>query len=1021
MRLGPLQLDNPSWLLLAPVFALVALLIARQTLSGMGTRARRVALGLRIVVIVLLAIAAAGPKWRKESDSVAVTVILDASRSVATRTLADTEEFVRREGKQAQKEDLVGIVTAARDAYVQSLPGRVGIPLDLRDVGATDGTNLESALRLGMAVMPQSSANRILLVSDGNETTGSLLAAAKSAQAAGVPIDVLPQRFVRDREVIVERVVVPATAREGDTVKVRALFTATRATRGRLNILMNGVPQRLTDDADKTGAMIDVPSGTSRQEVSIPLPRGRDNVRFEAVFEPETGGDTIIENNRATGVTFVSGEGRVLVLSNDARDDESLIEALRGSGLVVVRRSPQEGFDSLGTLGSFEGVVMVNTAASDFSLKQQEELLAYVRDLGGGMVVIGGDKSFGAGGWNGSPLAEAWPIRLDPPQKRQMPRGALALVMHSCEVPRGNYWGKRTAEAAIEALAARDLVGIYEHSPTGGSGTVHPLSEVGDKSAALRAANSMNYGDAPSFVPMLQAALTQLRGVSAGQKHVILISDGDPAPPTDAMIAEFVAARISISTVCVFPHMNVGGDLRKMEDIARKSGGTYHEVTKAGELESLPQIFIKEAQIVKRSLLWEGEPFSPKIDTPGTEGMRGIGALPNIVGYVVTADKEGLAQVVLRGQENDPVLAQWQYGLGRVVTYASDATSRWSSAWLPWSQYEAFWAQHVRWAMRPSANPNLRVVTQDEGERTRIIVEAVDDKGDRQNFLTWQAAAVTPDNKSLPFTLQQVGPGRYETTVPTPFSGSYTLNMGYSERQPDGKTARGGVQAVVTRPFADEYRALSDNAPLLEQIAKLTGGRVLTSFSSTDNLWLRDGLKLPVALTPIALLVAILAAAMFLADVAVRRVRIDVRAMLANAARGLRAGPVREGAKLDSLRTARARAGKAMDQRGSGSAAGGMAGFGGSTTEPVPLASANTKFEASESELSAASRAASTFAEQSLGGAGSTRGTAGQPASAGQDANKGVGQEEGMSRLLKAKRRVQDGGEQAPTRTPDKP
>jgi len=998
MRFGPLQLDSPYWLLLAIPAIVLTIWIGRKSLSGMGTTARRVALGIRVVVLLLLLIAASDPKWRLESDSVAVTVIADASRSMNTNSLQQAEAFLQQASTTAKPNDLVGLVTAAKDAYVQSLPGRVGSPLDVRDVGSTESTNLETAVRLGMAVMPQTSANRILLVSDGNETSGSLLAAAKSAQAAGVPIDVIPQRFLRDREVIMERVIVPATAREGDTVKVRALMTATKATRGRLNILMNGVPQKLTDDPGATGAMIEVPAGTSRQEVSIPLPRGRDNVRFEAVFEPITGGDTIIENNRATGVTFVSGEGRVLVLATDSQESTPLIKSLRASGLIVVTRAPQDGFDSLATLGSFEGVVLVNTAASEFSLKQQEELLAYVRDLGGGLIVVGGDKSFGAGGWIGSPVADALPVRLDPPQKRQMPRGALGLVMHSCEAPQGNYWGKRTAEAAIEALSARDLVGIYEHSPMGGDGVVFPMSEVGNKVAALQAANSMNYGDAPSFVPMLQSALTQLRNVAAGQKHVILISDGDPSAPGDAMLQDFIAAKISISTVAVFPHMNIGGDLRKMEDIAKATGGTYHEVTKNGQLESLPQIFIKEAQVIKRTLLWEGEGFSPKLDQPGTEGMRGIGRLPPIQGYVVTADKEGLAQVVLRGQENDPVLAQWQYGLGRVVTWAGDATSRWSASWLPWSQFEAFWSQHVRWAMRPAANPNLRVVTQEEGDRTRIIVEALDDKGERQNFLAWQAAAVTPDNRSVPFTLQQVGPGRYEATLPTAASGSYTVNLGYSERAADGRQTRGSVQAVITRPFADEFRALSDNAPLLEQVAKLTGGRVLSDFQAKDELWLREGLTMPVALRTIGLAVAMVALGLLLTDVAVRRVRIDPAVIAAAFRRALGQGPAKTAGGLDALRTARGRAQASIDRRQSGQT-GTAIPLAPDTAEPT----ASRKFEASDDELSKAAREAASFAEQAAAKIEDRRKP--QP---GTQTGSDKPEEEGMSRLMRAKKRAKD-------------
>ncbi|MFN8818318.1 MAG: glutamine amidotransferase [bacterium] len=1024
--LGIIQFDRPAWLLLLPVAAALVVWIGRKSLSGMGTTTRRVALGIRLAVLALLIGAMAEPQFRREADSVSVSFVLDASRSLRDMQ-AVARQYIDESSRTARDKDQVALVTAARDAYVQALPRPVRQQVDVQDVGATDGTNLESAGRMAMAVMPSDAANRLVVISDGNETAGSLLAMAKSAQAAGVPIDVLPRTFSLDREVIFERLVTPATARDGEVVSLRLVVTATQRTQGRISLLMNEQEVDLDPETPGNGRLVELEQGTNVLVQQVALP-SRGAVRFRALFEPLSGasgavaGDTVTDNNVATAVTFVGGEGRALVVvpQRAAGEGDRLVEALRAADIQVDVRDEREPWRSLADLGVYEGLVLVNAAASDFSLAQQEEMRSYVQDLGGGLVMVGGPEAFGAGGWIGSPVADTLPIRLDPPNKRQMPRGALMLVMHSCEMPEGNFYGRRCAEAAIDALSSRDMAGIVEHNWSGGDGIVHPLSILGDKSAIRRAANAMTYGDAPSFVPMLETSYRQLMGVQAGQRHVIIISDGDPAPPSDALLQQFIAGKISISTVAVFPHAGPGStDLVKMERIARLTGGTYHEITVNNQLNSLPQIFIKEAQTVKRSLIWEGEPFRPSLAAI-SEPMRGIGTpLPPITGYVVGAEREGgLAQVILRGQENDPVLAQWQFGLGRVIAFTSDATSRWATAWTQWPGYRAFWEQHLRWAMRPGTNQNVRVSTVDEGDKTRIVVEAAQQDGTRMDFLRWTGAAVGPDRVAVPVELRQTGPGRDEGLVPTAASGSYVVNLGYSQVEEGGKVNRGATQVAITRPFADEFRFMRDNSALLEQVAKLTGGRVLTGNPATDQVWDPKGLTMPVSLRPIWLEVALIAIACFLLDVAVRRVRMDVLAVARAIRRGLGAGSSAATGQIDSLRTARQRAQAQVAERQRGfNEPGRPIGerISAPTAAPGDRAGAGVKFEATAQELAQA-RSAGSFADQVLAKPSEPqRGPASTPGQGGQTQGQPGAPGDGMSRLLKAKQRAQgdlnkDGG-----------
>jgi hypothetical protein len=491
-----------------------------------------------------------------------------------------------------------------------------------------------------------------------------------------------------------------------------------------------------------------------------------------------------------------------------------------------------------------------------------------------------------------------------------------------------------------------------------------------------------------SFDPSLQLALNGLQNVEAGNKHVIIISDGDPSLNRN-LITAFKKAQISISTVGVFPHSM--GDLSTLKYMADQTGGNFHAVTTTAALATLPQIFIKEAQTVRRPLIWEGDPFLPAVQATVAEPMRGVNAVPPITGYVVAADREGgLAQVTLRGQENDPVAAIWQYGIGRSFVFASDATQRWAANWKGWPLFQPFWEQHIRWVMRASGDAKLRVQTENDGEETRVMVDALTPDGKKLNFATFKARIARPGGGSVDIEFEQVSPGRYEGRFKSDDPGQYLMNIQYAAPGEGGEPLKGSVQASVSRPFADEFRALSDNAALLTQVAQITGGRVLPQNpeSSEANLWTRDGLEMPVATRPLWLLFTLVGIGIFLADVAVRRVRIDIPAIYATVIGLFGASKAKAGEQMESLREAREKARSRMDRSEDGE-----------PEEPRKRdrKTAGVKFEASEEQLKGPQRSPITDKPSPVE----------KPKVAGkkEDAQP---EEEGMSRLMRAKKRARD-------------
>ncbi|MFO0859179.1 MAG: VWA domain-containing protein [Phycisphaerales bacterium] len=973
---GPVQFDAQWWLLVGLGASVLSVLMALRSIAGLGPVARWISLGARTLLLMLIFATLAEPQLRRVGKDVAVINVLDSSQSVPSDLQSRVDRFLEQARQQdPNSDDRMGTITVGRTAIVQQLPSRTTKNVERQNVGAADASNLASGVRMALALPVEGAARRIVLATDGNETEDSLIRAAEAAKAAGVPIDVLPLRFRYDSEVLVDRLVAPATARQGETISLRAVIQSTKPVSGKLVITLNGQPIDLSGNGSMLGMEVDLKPGSNVFTLPVIAPRHGPQ-EFRAVFEPRMSGgkpegDTVLENNVASAVTFVTGEGRVLVISSGIKESGELVDALVKSGIRVDEVTPDAAPRTLTEWSAYDAVVLVNQPAFNFSQAQQEELKRYVQDSGGGLVMTGGPDSLGAGGWIGSPVEDALPVKLDPPQKRQMPKGALVIITHSVEMPNGVYFGKQTAIAAVSALSRLDLAGVLEYNPMYSTDWAFPIQEVGDGSKIRRAINNLVFGDMPDFGPIVKLAYQGLMKVNAGQKHVIIISDGDPQPPPNSLLQDYVNAKITISTVGVFPHS--GMDTRKMSDMAKFTGGRHYDVNTQQALATLPQIFIKEAQTVKRPLIWEGDAFSPTIAGGMLDTLRGIKAVPAISGYVVAADREGLSQVTLRGKENDAIGAQWQFGLGRAVVFASDVSTRWAKQWVSWDGFKSFWEQQVRWAMRPSGSPNMRVTTEMQGSSARIFIDALDSKGERLNFAAFRGRIAMPDGTSQSVEVRQVGPGRYEGVVRNPPPGTSIVGLVYSAPGENGPI-EGSVQAAINRPFADEFRVLQDNFALLEQVRSITGGRLLTDDPTKTDLWSREGLKMPVALRPIWSWLALAAAAVFLVDVGVRRVRVDFVALARGLTRRTRAQKD-QSKQIDRLQAAREQAKQAMAARGGGERVAGV------------------KFEADPN-----AKPAAPIVDASKPAAAATASQ--QP--------KEKPSEDGMSALLKAKKRARD-------------
>ncbi|MFM7130259.1 MAG: glutamine amidotransferase, partial [bacterium] len=450
----------------------------------------------------------------------------------------------------------------------------------------------------------------------------------------------------------------------------------------------------------------------------------------------------------------------------------------------------------------------------------------------------------------------------------------------------------------------------------------------------------MTPGDMPDFDPSLRMAASALSKTDAASRLIIIISDGDPTPPTSQAIQQLVAAKVQVTTVLTAAHGNDVQGVRTMQDLAQRTKGRFYNVTNP---RALPRIYQKETRMISRPLIFErGQPWAITLANT-TEPIQGMAAFPGITGLVLTSLKESelvsapLLSPQPTGQVN-PLLAHWTYGLGRSVAFTSDAGFKWTQAWPAWDQYAAFWSQVIRWAMRPTDNGNLTMTLRREDGKVRVVVDALDKSQQFLNFLQIQGAVVRPQGAESAaaenpevnqLKMVQTAPGRYEATIDNAEArGNYFVSLAYSG--PDG--SKGIISSGVSVPYSEEYRELRSNPGELESIARVTGGSLyewktrqdvidIPGTVAANNPFRRDAMTLPASgfqdIWPSLLATA---AFVFLTDVAVRRLSPDFSALSAKI-REFRGNKTDKTAKaapgehLEQLQASRREARQAQPQR----------------------------------------------------------------------------------------------------------
>lgn len=896
------ELLSPKMLgliLLAPYF----LYVTGKSLADLPWPQRVLSWVLRTAFVVLLAVGLGRVAKTAYSLKVCTVHVVDVSESIPDEALADAQAAIDKAWNERGEGEVRVITFAVRPRVIGATdPADPKLPppkIERHDApgerihGA--GSNVQAALQLAYGLFPQGYLKRVVLYSDGVQTAGDALAEAGRAREFGVKLYTVPYKRPVPAEVAVRELRVPNKIKVGEAFELRAILFSNRAAKVRARLYqgeaLNGldgirdldlkpgendiafksvvrVPGSVTYALDveplgvltaAAGSTSAAPAGSAPPAASavasVAPPPGKPG--------PKPGLDRFVENNKYAVTVAVPGRPSVLYVEGDQGHGSYLTNALVAQEFEVDLRGPDGIPTSLKEIERYDFVVLSDVSADRVSYAQQDLLESYVKDLGGGFLMAGGQNSFGLGGWRHTKIEKILPVRMDAEKKKDQPSIALCLVIDRSGSMSGQKieMAKEAAKATAEILSPDDYIEViaFDSQPQ----RLVRMQSARNRMRILSDISRLTPNGGTDIFPAMNMANEDLALVAAKRKHVILLSDGEaPIGGIKELVQEMVSEGMTASAVA----LGEDADKNLMKMVAETGGGRFYFVK---DPNALPRIFTKETELVSKSSAID-EYFQPTLVSMA-DFIRGLDVegSPYLHGYVATQLKPPPAQLVLTpGEHEEPLLARWRVGLGWTLAWTSDVKNLWAVEWLRWAQYPQFWGQLVREHMRQKKRQQLDMKVELIDGVVKASVDAIGGDDRFQNGYEGKVTIIGPAPKAdkVVVPLQQVAPGRYEAKHVLDQFGSFVLT---GDLTSSGATVAESF-GHVSNPYSREYAAFEPDLPLMSRLATATGGGMDAALAAIvdpagekisyhEDLWQK--------FVKLAIIV-------FVIDLAIRRVRL---------------------------------------------------------------------------------------------------------------------------------------------------
>jgi Ca-activated chloride channel family protein len=826
-------------------------LAGRFTAVDLTPRHLRLSTAVRSLIVCLLTLALMQPILTRSASYVSVVYLLDVSQSVAPAAIKSALEWI-------QKTNRIG--RPAQSSFVAFASNAVSFDRvdELRKVevsnwgrkGAVDqnSTDIARALDRALSSLAPNHLKRVVLLSDGNENSGDLSSTFSKLNRQNVRVYTVPLESRVDRDVWLETVLVPSAVTADEQFPVEVHVYSQLDTTGTVELRK--------DKQVLASRTVRLAAGLNRVAFETRVSDETRTVVLTASVKAE--GDALAENNTYRQPVVVNGRPRVLYVESHAPSAQYLQKALASEGLPVDVVKPDQLPSSVAALDSYDAIVLSDVDPKALSASQMSSVETYVRELGGGFILAGGENIYGKDGYSNSAIEKTLPVTFD--TRKKPPTVAMVAVIDvSGSMSQGQLAiAKEAAKAPLKALRDSDRFGVLSFNT--GASWVAPLQPAANRNQLNAEIETLFAGGGTNIYVGLDAAFAELKAAPDEVKTVVLLSDGITQPADfQALIANMIRAGINVSSISVGTQSN----RELMADLAMWGKGRAYYID---SYDRVPQIFIKETELALGKTLQE-QPFRP-IVAKNVEAFKGIdfGGAPRLLGYVATKAKPTSEVLLTESWTGEPLLARWQYGLGKAVAFTSDVKTRWAAEWIGWKGYSKFWSQVVRETMRRRGDESFDFAVTRKSDSALISINAVAADGRFRNELRPQVRVIGPDQKVSVLDVPQVGPGAYEARM------RLAPNAAYSFRA--AAAGAGGATRTLEFSYPAEYHFYPPDIQKLRLISESTGG-ILTPQGAEIFDPRGESVPYPTRLWPGLCGAALI---LYLLDILLRRVRLFVDA-----------------------------------------------------------------------------------------------------------------------------------------------